>query len=70
MGLTPQELGKRLQEAREAMSLSQEQAATAIEVTRERIAGLETGDETINSLDIHRLSKLYKRTLRSILVVE
>ena len=52
------------------MGLSQEQAATAIEVTPERIAGLETGDQTINSLDIHRLSKLYKRTLRSILVVE
>ena len=70
MGLTQHELGQRLREARVATAISLEQVAEAIEISPERLAKIETGVRSVNSLRNHRLAKLYKRTLRSILVIE
>ena len=47
-----------------------EVSAQKIEISPERLAGLESGEQSVNSLEIHRLAKLYKVTLRSLLVIE
>lgn len=70
MPITQQSLGRRLQDAREAAGLSLELSAQTIEISPERLAGLESGEQSVNSLEIHRLAKLYKVTLRSLLVIE
>ena len=67
MAITQQSLGKRLQEARGAIGLSKEQSAQAIGILPERLAAIESGEQSVNSLEIHRLSKLYKTTLHSLL---
>lgn len=66
--LTLEELGARLKEHREVQRISVEDAAASIEISAERLVGLETGEASINSLEIHRLSKLYKTTLKALLI--
>lgn len=70
MEITQQELARRLLEAREFMGFSLEHAAEAIGSLTERLAAIESGAQSVNSLEIHRLAKLYGRSLRSLLVLE
>jgi ribosome-binding protein aMBF1 (putative translation factor) len=67
MAITQQSLGKRLQDARGTSGLSKVQSAHAIGILPERLAAIESGEQSVNSLEIHRLSKLYKTTLHSLL---
>jgi plasmid maintenance system antidote protein VapI len=68
MPLTLVELGVRLKEHRESLAISVSDAASSIEISDERLAALETGEASITSLEIHRLSKLYRTTLGVLLL--
>lgn len=65
MSITREQLGARLREAREAASLSQEQVAARMEVSRPAIAQMERGRRDVTSLELDRLAYLYGRDIRS-----
>lgn len=66
--LSLEELGARLKQHREALGMSVEDSAESIEIPHERLAAIETGEASITSLEIHRLSKLYTTTLSALLL--
>lgn len=70
MVLTQQALGKRLQEARNNVGLSQREVAEELKLSRETIAQIEAGTRNITSLEIVHLARLYGRTLGSLLQEE
>jgi Zn-dependent peptidase ImmA (M78 family)/transcriptional regulator with XRE-family HTH domain len=61
MEITAEELGRRLREARETAALTQDDAATALGLTRGAIAQIEGGMRAPNSLQLVRLAGLYAR---------
>lgn len=70
MALTQQALGQRLQEARKSVALTQQDVAQEIGLSRESLAQIEAGSRSVNSLEIVRLARLYRRSLSSILLGE
>lgn len=70
MALTQEQLGRRLQDARRNVSLTQEEAANGIGLSRVSLAQIEAGTRSVNSLEIARLARLYNRSLSSILLEE
>lgn len=67
MELTLEALGKRLQDARNNMGLSQREAAEGLNFSREILAQIEGGTRNVSSLEIVRLARLYGRTIGSLL---
>jgi Zn-dependent peptidase ImmA (M78 family)/transcriptional regulator with XRE-family HTH domain len=61
MEITAEELGRRLREARETAARTQDDAATALGLTRGAIAQIEGGMRAPNSLQLVRLAGLYAR---------
>lgn len=70
MSLTRELLAERLRQAREAVSLTQEQAAEALGVARPVISQIETGDRKVSSLELDRLARLYGRLPADLLEAE
>lgn len=63
--LTQQELGQRLKSAREAIGFTQQQVADEVALTRVAISQIESGQRTVSSLELMRLSNLYGRDMAS-----
>ncbi len=70
MELTQESIGRRLQDARNNIGLSQDLAAQELGVSRGTLAQIETGVRSVTSLELVRLAKLYSRTVGSILTEE
>lgn len=70
MGLTQEALGRRLQDARVSVALTQADVARELGLSRESLAQIESGSRSVNSLEIVRLARLYGRSLASILLEE
>ncbi len=68
MALSQKALGQRLQNARKSVSLTQQEAADHVKITREALALIESGARNITSLEISRLAHLYGRSLSSLLL--
>lgn len=68
MPLTQEALGQRLQDARKSVALTQQDVATQLGLSRESLAQMEAGSRSVTSLEIVRLSRLYGRSLSSILL--
>jgi len=64
MPLTQQELGRRLKDAREVASLTQDQVAEELGVSRSAIAQIELGNRAVSSLELDQLARLYGRDIR------
>lgn len=62
----PRVLGHRLQEARKARGLTQQQAAESIAVARTTITALEKGDRRVRSNELIQLARLYARQVSSL----
>jgi len=59
--MEPVELGRRLRIARDARGLSQQAAADAIGVPRTAITQMESGNRAVSTLELTKLSALYRR---------
>lgn len=70
MALSQKLLGHRLQEARKSVSLTQQEAAENIKISREALAQIERGSRNVTSLEISRLARLYRRSLSVLLLDE
>ena len=68
MALTQESLGRRLQEARKSVALTQQDVAEQLGLSRESLAQIEAGARSVNSLEIVRLARLYGRSLSAILL--
>ena len=68
--LTQAELGRRLRAARDAVGLTQEQAARHLNTSRSTIAQIELGNRGVESLELVQLATLYHRDLKSLLSPE
>ncbi len=67
MPVTQEEIGRRLRAARETASLTQEQVAERIGLSRSAIAQIELGNRSVSSVEIDRLAFLYGRDMRDFL---
>lgn len=67
MAVSPQELGRRLREAREASGMTQEQVSREIGLSRASVAQMELGNRQVTSLELDRLAYLYGRDIRQFL---
>lgn len=54
-------LASRLREARTTLGLTQQDMATALNVTRTAISAIENGDRRVSGLELRRLARLYRR---------
>lgn len=70
MPIDTQELARRLRSAREAASVTQEEAANHIGVSRPTLAQIEAGNRAVNSIELDRLASFFGRDLRSLLAEE
>lgn len=61
--IEPRELGRRLQEAREARGRTQQEAADFLGVARTTITALETGERRIRPGELVRLARFYGRSV-------
>ena len=68
MALTQESLGRRLQDARKSVALTQQEAAEPLGLSRESLAQIEAGSRSVNSLEIVQLARLYGRSLSAILL--
>jgi len=64
MPVNQEEIGRRLRAAREAASLTQEQAGGRIGLSRSAIAQIELGNRSVSSIELDRLGFLYGRDIR------
>ncbi|MBL0178923.1 MAG: ImmA/IrrE family metallo-endopeptidase [Gemmatimonadetes bacterium] len=67
MPISPEILGQRLRSAREAVGLTQESSAAALELSRPAISELEAGRRRVSSLELARLAQLYGREATELL---
>jgi DNA-binding XRE family transcriptional regulator len=65
--LAPAELGERLRVAREAVNLTQKEAADAISVARTTLVAIEQGQRRIRIGEVQRLAKLYETSVNALL---
>lgn len=70
MTLTTEVLGERLREARKRAGLSQEEVASELEVPRSAVSKIERGQQSVDSIQLRRLSDLYGVSLDSLLEPE
>jgi len=70
MSIQPEELARRLREAREASGLTQEEVAGQLGLSRPSIVQLEQGNRAVSGLELDRLAHLYGRDLRDFLAEE
>lgn len=67
MTLTSQDLGQRLQEAREAAGLTQAVVAEHLGLPRSAVADFEAGRRSVSGLELDRLARYYGRTATELL---
>jgi len=67
MPIDPQILGDRLQEARKARRMTQQQAADEMGMTRTTIVAIEKGERHVQDLELVRLAALYGREVNDLL---
>lgn len=65
-----EELGQRLKCAREACTMTQEDVAGHLEVSRSTVAQMELGNRAVTGLELSRLAYLYGKDLRSFVADE
>lgn len=65
--LDPVELGGRLQEARKAAAITQQQAADSLGMARTTVTAIEKGERRIRSGELLKLSELYGRSVHELL---
>jgi len=70
MPISKEELGRRLKLAREAVGLTQEDAATQIGFSRPALAQFEAGIKAPSSLHLARLAEIYRRDIGELLADE
>jgi transcriptional regulator with XRE-family HTH domain len=61
------ELGARLRHAREYLSLSQQDVAASTGIPRSAISDIERGQRKVDSLELRKLAKVYRRPVSSLL---
>jgi len=61
MSISPEELGRRLREARERVGLTQEEVARQLGIPRTAVALFEAGKRKVSGLELARLAFLYGR---------
>lgn len=61
------ELGGRLRHAREYLSLSQQDVAANTGIPRSAISDIERGQRKVDSLELRKLAKVYRRPVSSLL---
>ncbi len=59
------QIGARLRAAREYLELSQDEAATALGITRSGISLIENGKRKVNAVELSRFSQLYSQSVES-----
>ena len=67
MTIAPQELGRRLREAREGCGMTQDQVSRELGLSRASVAQMELGNRQVTSLELDRLAYLYGRDIRQFL---
>jgi Zn-dependent peptidase ImmA (M78 family)/transcriptional regulator with XRE-family HTH domain len=67
MSINQAELGRRLKQAREACSLTQDDSAQAMGMARATIAQVELGNRSVSGLELSRFAHLYARDIREFL---
>ncbi len=70
MPVSPEELGRRLRSAREAVGLTQDDAATHLGIARPAVVLVEAGKRGVSSLELDRLAGLYGRDIKDFLAPE
>src|SRR5690348_17253375 len=65
--LEPRIVGVRLQEARKARGLTQQEAADDLGVARTTITAMEKGERTVQPGELRRLAALYGRSVHDLL---
>ena len=58
--------GERLKAAREFLGLTQEQVASALDMTRNMVVNIENNNRTIKSDELYKFSKLYGISMEEI----
>lgn len=61
------DLGARLREARDYVGLSQDEVATALNVSRPAVTNMESGARKVEALELERLARLYGRSVEVLL---
>lgn len=67
MTVTQKELGRRLRSARDAVGMTQEDAASRLGVSRPTLAQIEAGNRPVSSLELDHLAAIYGRDIRDLL---
>ena len=65
--LTQKELGERISEVRVRIGLTQEQVASALGISRTGVTQIENGNRQVSSLELMKLSQLFKIDIRDLL---
>lgn len=63
MTITQEELGQRLKIAREACGLTQQEIADELNIQRTSLISIENGKRAVSSIELDKLSKLYRREM-------
>lgn len=61
------QVGERLRQAREYVGLSQDEVASSLGMSRPSITNIELGARKVEAMELHKLSKLYKRSYEYLL---
>jgi len=67
--INPYDLGKRLKQAREQRSMTQEAAAKIIEVARTTLVAIEKGERRLKSSELVKLARAYGKSVSDFLVL-
>ena len=67
MAIDKKELGQRLRDAREACSMTQDQVADHLGVSRSTVAQMELGNRAVTGIELSRLAYLFGKDLRTFL---
>ena len=70
MAIDHRELGQRLRRARESSSLTQDEVANHLGVSRSTVAQIELGNRTVNGIELFRLAILFGKDLQSFVAEE
>ncbi len=61
------DLGARLREARDYVGLSQDEVASALNLSRPAVTNMESGARKVEALELERLARLYGRSVEFLL---
>ena len=61
------DLGARLREARDYVGLSQDEVASALNLSRPAVTNMESGARKVEALEVERLARLYGRSVEFLL---